>query len=398
MALNIGESFLDDAEESGFDGLRQAIESGQDEKLGIDAAAVGETLRVFLEGGDEAEIIEERRVEEVRESTDFAGDLLREVAGFFEGAKGGFVAGADGLTSLGEAKVDSENGLREAVVEFAAKAAAFFVLELEEMGSKAMDSAFSVFHLSDVRKSADDASDIAAGVQLGDDIAKNPNNPFGGTRITKAEDAVLDGGTVAEHSDDGVVCGRNVDAVFGDGNDTVVTGKFSSGGAFGDAKHTVGSGVGVLDAAVRAVKDNGNMKVADESAEAFLAIAKSIRGATLLGEIGKGHDDAGEFTGRGEFGDGVEEGPKNVGPARNAPANEAIALGKASGDGSGNGAKLERNRSAVLIDRDEVEVDGSLADGPIKGDSEKLDDGSIGVDDAGIAVVGNNADVKILDE
>lgn len=131
MALDVGEAFLNDAEESSFNGLRQASKIGEQIELSVDATALAEAESVFLESRDEAEFIEERRMQEKRECADFARHLAHESAGFEEGFFGGVIQGLDGLANLGEAEIDGENGLREAIVEFAADAAAFFVLELE---------------------------------------------------------------------------------------------------------------------------------------------------------------------------------------------------------------------------------------------------------------------------
>lgn len=130
MALNVGETLLNDAEESDFERLREAVELGVGEKVGLDAAALGEALGVFLEGGNQAEIIEKRGVEEIGEGADLAGHLLGEGAGFFKGVGGNLIVGRERLADLGEAEIDGEYGLREAIVEFAAEAAALFVLEI----------------------------------------------------------------------------------------------------------------------------------------------------------------------------------------------------------------------------------------------------------------------------
>ncbi len=81
--MDVGETFLDDAEEGDFYGLREAREIDGCEELRFDAAALAEAVDVFLEGGDEAEIVEQRRMEEIGKRADFAGHLLREGAGFF---------------------------------------------------------------------------------------------------------------------------------------------------------------------------------------------------------------------------------------------------------------------------------------------------------------------------
>src|SRR6266852_3881321 len=78
MTLDVGETFLSDAEECGFGDLRETAKASQKLKRGFDAAAFAETVDVFLEGGDEAEVVEQRRMKEIRERANFAGHLLEE--------------------------------------------------------------------------------------------------------------------------------------------------------------------------------------------------------------------------------------------------------------------------------------------------------------------------------
>ena len=84
MTLNVGKGFLDDAKESDFERLRKTLEPGKGEQLRVDATALGETVCIFLEGGDKAKVVEKRGMKEVGESANFAGHLLCELAGFFE--------------------------------------------------------------------------------------------------------------------------------------------------------------------------------------------------------------------------------------------------------------------------------------------------------------------------
>ena len=84
------------------------------------------------------------------------GLLFGLIGGFFEGAVRGVVEGLSGLTELREAEIYGENGLGHAVVKFAADAAAFFVLELEEFGGELVDGAFGVFEVGDVGEGGDD--------------------------------------------------------------------------------------------------------------------------------------------------------------------------------------------------------------------------------------------------
>ena len=76
MALDIGKAFLNDTEKGDFDELGHAIEMWGKYELGFDAAAFAEAANIFPEGGDEAEFIEQGRMEEIGEGADFPGHLL----------------------------------------------------------------------------------------------------------------------------------------------------------------------------------------------------------------------------------------------------------------------------------------------------------------------------------
>ena|SRR5882757_2713307 len=72
MALDVGETFLGDAKEGGFGHLRKAAKTGEEFEGSFDAAALAETVDVFLKGGDEAKVIEQWRVQEIGESANLA--------------------------------------------------------------------------------------------------------------------------------------------------------------------------------------------------------------------------------------------------------------------------------------------------------------------------------------
>src|ERR1700730_15104760 len=109
MALNVGEAFLSDAEERGFGDLRKAAKTGEEFEGSFDATAFAEPVDVFLEGGDEAEVVEQRGVEAV-----VGEDRLRGCGSLFERAVRGFVERLCGLAELGEAEIYGENGLGHA--------------------------------------------------------------------------------------------------------------------------------------------------------------------------------------------------------------------------------------------------------------------------------------------
>jgi hypothetical protein len=217
MALDVGETLLGDAEERGFGDLGKTAKTCKEFERGFDAAALAETVHVFLKSGDEAEVVEQRRMQEVRESTDFAGHLLEEFAGLFERAVRGFVERLGGLAELREAEIYGENGLRHAVVKFAADAAALFILELEEFGGELVDGAFGVFEVGDVGEGPDDTENGAVGIELWYSVAENPEE-FGVARTAPAHGGLADGTLGAEDGWDGAIGEGNFAALIVNGN------------------------------------------------------------------------------------------------------------------------------------------------------------------------------------
>lgn len=398
VALDIGETFLDNAEEGQFDGLRETVELGEEEELRVDGAALAEALGVFLQGGDETEIVEERRVEKIREGADFAGHLLSERTSLFEGVRSGLLAGLKGLAELSEAEVDGEDGLGETIVELAADAAALFVLKFEELGGELMDGALGVFHFGDVGKRGDDANYVAVSIELRHNIAKNPDNLVRRARVTKAENAGFNGGARAENEVNRPIFRRDVFTVLGDGHDTIIFREFANGGPFRDTKHAVSGGIGEFNAAVNAVKNNGNVEIADESAEAFFTFAESFGGTTLLGEIGNGNDDAEEFAGGGEFGDEIEEGPRGVGAVGETPSDEQAAEGLTGSDDARNRAQVRRNDGTIFSNSDNAEFRGGFADYLFEWNADEIDNRLVSEEDARVCVIGDDADMEVLNE
>ena len=394
MALDIGETFLNDAEQGEFDRLGQAAEFGKQIKLRIDRTALRETVSVFAERGDEAQIVEQGGMEEIRKRADFAGHLLGEGAGFFESANGFFVR-RKSFADLGEAEIDSENGLRKTVVKLPANAAAFFVLQAKELIGKLADGAFGAFHFGDIGKRSDDANDVAGGVELWNRIAESPQHSVG-ARTADREQSVGDRGASSEDGSDGVFDGGDFFAVFGQDGNAVVGGEFANRSAFGNAEHAVGRGIGELDTVIGAMKDNGNVEIMDESTEQLFAFAKGFRGTALLSEIGKGNDHTKKLAGSGEFGDDVKKRPDHARVVLPAPANELAAQGLAVSDHTRKGALRVRENGAVLAESGDTEFRDGFAENLFRSKAKKIEGRLVGENDAAFGVVGDDADVKVL--
>ncbi len=112
---------------------------------------------------------------------------------------------------------------------------------------------------------------------------------------------------------------------------------------FRETKHFEGGLIGEFDFAVGAVEDNGDVEIANESAETLFAFAEGIQGFALFGDVGERGEDASDVVGGIEFRNGVEKGPEDFIGVRKAPGQDAAANRSAGGeDGSRGRAKSGR--------------------------------------------------------
>lgn len=137
--------------------------------------------------------------------------------------------------------------MREAVVELAANAAAFFILELEELGGELVDGALGVFHFGDVGERADDADDVAVGVELRDGVAIDPKDAVR-TGAMETNEATVNRSASAENVRNRVIGEGDGFAVFGDGRDAQIEKAPADGGAFRNIEHAVSGPIGEFDA------------------------------------------------------------------------------------------------------------------------------------------------------
>ena len=195
------------------------------------------------------------------------------------------------MANLSEAEIDGKHGLREAVVEFAAEAAALFILKIEEARREAMDGLLGVFHGGDVGVRADQADEIPIGIELRDDVAVGPEN-FGGAGITIAREGIVDGSAGTDNADDGTVLVRNVVAKFIDDGDAELGETSANGRSIGKMKHLMGGTIGEFDAGVGGMQDDREMKIGDEGAETLFAGTEDIFGDFAFGDITNDHQGA----------------------------------------------------------------------------------------------------------
>ena len=136
VAMDVGEAFLHDAEQSDFGFRGKAHQVRGDIHGDADSGAGFKPLRVPMEGGTEAEFIEQRRVQQIGKSADLAGDLVGEGLALARNReKSGIIV--QFAQHLGEIHGLQREFLAGDVVQVAGDAAAFVVLYAHGIGGKA---------------------------------------------------------------------------------------------------------------------------------------------------------------------------------------------------------------------------------------------------------------------
>jgi hypothetical protein len=131
--VDIGESFLNDAEHGEFEFFIEAAEFLGDVDADGDAAAFGEQFGVRSDGGDQAGFLQQRRVEESRDEADFANGGGSEVGGSEEQFVNLAMLGGHPTGDFGEGHLQTSQSLRGGFVEFAADAALFLGADGEQL-------------------------------------------------------------------------------------------------------------------------------------------------------------------------------------------------------------------------------------------------------------------------
>src|SRR5208282_824257 len=165
-----------------------------------------------------------------------------------------------------------------------------------------------------------------------------------------------------------------------------------------ESKHIHGGPIGELQLGLRIEGDQADVEVADESAETLFAFPESVEGLALLGEIGDGNDNAGDFACGVKFRDGVQKGPSNARRGAAAHADNLAANRLFGGQDDGNGTGLGRQLGAVLAKSEETEIIGGFAEELFILAAKRVLDGLIGKEDANLGVVDDDCHVEIFDE
>src|SRR5215471_1600483 len=175
-------------------------------------------------------------------------------------------------------------------------------------------------------------------------------------------------------------------------------GRFPEGLLQRYAAHFQSSFIGELDGGVRIVQDDGNMKVADQSAEALFAFAQGFIGTALLGEVGQRNENVGDSTEGIELRNGVQECPDHFLGLRIAPSDYKIVEGTARTDHCRDQALRTGKNRAIFAKNFQAKIYFALAGDLFDGHAEHIQSGGIGILNMGLGVAGYDANMEIFDE
>src|SRR5450432_2634397 len=130
--MNVGERFLDNAENGRFQLPRNSSKFAIQLQADFNAAALLKSFREPADRGNQAHFIEKRRVQQIRNGSEFVRYLVHDFSIF---GQAGSDFGANALRlSLQGGKIHAQQGegLAGAVVQVAGDAPSLFILDVEE--------------------------------------------------------------------------------------------------------------------------------------------------------------------------------------------------------------------------------------------------------------------------
>src|ERR1700688_4806198 len=129
MTMDVGKAFLHDPKTGDFYVVGQAAEIGGDDEVDMNFAARGISIDVGVERGDQAELVEQGRMQEVGDGADFAADFRDEYFVFGDGAGARFIERVGLPLNHADVHADGGEQLPHTVVQVASDAAAFLVAQ-----------------------------------------------------------------------------------------------------------------------------------------------------------------------------------------------------------------------------------------------------------------------------
>src|SRR2546428_2927754 len=141
MPPEVGQAFLDDPEDRRLQVRRQARGTEPDPQADPDAAFLLQAAAVPAQGADQADLVEDRRMEEVRQAPELVHAVLEQPLAFRQVGRQGRTAPASERL---EAELQAGELLGGRVVQLARDSAAFFLLRLEQAGRQQAQVGFEL--------------------------------------------------------------------------------------------------------------------------------------------------------------------------------------------------------------------------------------------------------------
>src|SRR5258706_11090584 len=151
MPVDVGETLLDDGEQRQLNVSRQPAEIHRDEQVGLNAAPLDESGDVPVGGGDEPLLVQQGRVEKVRQRPYLRDRMLGELAGLPEQRQERGVPGVGGLLGPREREADGGQVLRRLVVKLARNPAPLRFLRPDQTAGEEAQRASGALGLGDVQ-------------------------------------------------------------------------------------------------------------------------------------------------------------------------------------------------------------------------------------------------------
>src|SRR6266571_5656647 len=141
MPPEVGQALLDDPEDCRLQVRRQARGTEPDPQADPDAAFLLQAAAVPAQGADKADLVEDRRMEEVRQAPEFVHAVLEQPLAFRQAGRQGRAAPAGERL---QAELQAGELLGGRVVQLARDPAALFLLRLEQAGRQLAQGDFEL--------------------------------------------------------------------------------------------------------------------------------------------------------------------------------------------------------------------------------------------------------------
>src|SRR3954451_19840552 len=136
MTVDIGQGFLNGAENGNLYVLRHSWEIIQDLQCSLDIAALGKAIHKPLKCGRKPDFIEQRRMQKMRDGANFIADLIHDISVFAQAASTLRAELVSFARQIGNVHGECSQKLADAVVQFASQAPALLILNSEKAASQ----------------------------------------------------------------------------------------------------------------------------------------------------------------------------------------------------------------------------------------------------------------------